>query len=221
MYNGTGASVTPSLLIGTPAASDDFTTVTNRLTQSLQACADAAWTTVSHTVDVSSYTDLANGMEIGLQFPSGSVVAGDTVRITEAQVTATNGMVGFSRPGTGVELTDCQRYYWRWQSVDGNEVIGLPGVSTSTNHTYFFGIQLPVPMRVVPLISSSGLVAFRTGWGYYPLNDRAPSSGGWSSNVTLAPSLTRVSGTWGSEYPVFLAIQAPVAGKYLDADAEL
>jgi hypothetical protein len=83
VYNGSGAAFQPSLLIGTPAATNDFTTVTNRLTQTLQSCANAAWTLVSHTVDISAYTNLANGLQVELQIPSGSLVSGDTVRVME------------------------------------------------------------------------------------------------------------------------------------------
>jgi hypothetical protein len=83
VYNGSGASFQPTLFLGTPAGTDDFTTVTNRLSQTLQSCANAAWTLVSHTVDISGYTNLANGLQCDLQIPSGSMVAGDTVRIME------------------------------------------------------------------------------------------------------------------------------------------
>jgi hypothetical protein len=83
VYNGSGASFQPSLLLSTPSASDDWTTSTNRLTQTLQSCANAAWTLVSHTVDISAYTNIANGLEAVLQIPSGSMVSGDTNRIME------------------------------------------------------------------------------------------------------------------------------------------
>jgi len=154
VYNGTGASLTPSLLIGTPAASDVFTTVSNQLTQSLQACADAAWTTVSHTVDISSYTNLMNGIEIALQFPSGSVVAGDTIRITEARVTATNGVVGVSKSDPLVDRTACEWYYWRRGGQATYQTIATGGIAGTATTGRF---SMPFSMRKQPQFSYANL----------------------------------------------------------------
>lgn len=111
VHNVTGAAFTPSLLLGTPAAADDFTTVTNRLTQVLASCPDNAWTTVSHTVDISAYTNLDNGLEVELRIPSGSMVAGDIVRITECQVRVSSLLVPFQPEPMAVALARCLRFY--------------------------------------------------------------------------------------------------------------
>jgi hypothetical protein len=111
VYNGSGASFQPSLLLGTPGAADDFTTVTNRLTQTLQACADAAWTLVSHTVDISAYTNLANGLQVEIQIPSGSLVSGDTVRIMEPMLCPAGQVSIFEvEPVTETE-SRCERFF--------------------------------------------------------------------------------------------------------------
>lgn len=111
VHNVTGAAFTPSLLLGTPAAADDFTTVTNRLTQVLASCPNAAWTTVSHTVDISLYTNIDNGLEVKLRLPSGVLVAGDVVRVTEAQVRAASAFVAFEPEPIQLALDRCFRFF--------------------------------------------------------------------------------------------------------------
>lgn len=111
VYNGSGASFQPSLLLGTPGAADDFTTVTNRLTQTLQSCGDAAWTLVSHTVDISAYTNLANGLQVELQIPSGSLVSGDTIRIMEPMLCAAGQVSTFEVEPVPETESRCERFF--------------------------------------------------------------------------------------------------------------
>lgn len=151
VYNGSGAQFTPNLLIGTPAATDDFTTVTNRLTQSLQACADAAWTLVSHTVDISGYTNLANGLQVEFQVPSGSLVSGDTVRFAEPQLKAQATVSPLFVEPMPINETRCERFYEKvqypsyWLSGVGAGVVALygPMISFKTRKRVAGTVTLP------------------------------------------------------------------------------
>lgn len=110
IYNNTGADFTPSLLLGTPAAADNFTTVTNRLTQVLGNCVNGAWSQVSHTVDISAFTNIDNGLQIDLRIPSGSLnSAAKDVRITEAMCSAGSVIGEFQRNATNWD--DCQSFW--------------------------------------------------------------------------------------------------------------
>ncbi|MCK1493473.1 hypothetical protein IVB14_24370 [Bradyrhizobium sp. 180] len=112
VLNNTGGAFTPTLLLGTPAAVDDFTTVANRLTQALQSCANGAWTQVSYTVDISGYTNLANGLEVVLQIPSGSMNSGaKSVQIAEAQLAPRSGVTNFMAEKREHTLLNCFRHY--------------------------------------------------------------------------------------------------------------
>lgn len=142
VYNGSGASFTPNLLLGTPGAEDNFGTVTNRLTQALQSCDDAAWTRVEHSVDISGYTDIDNGLQVELQLPSGSLVAGDTVRVTEAQIEPGLARTPFEGRGIADEFLRCQRYF----QVLGRGMAG--GVAAGTKAT--FHAVLATVMRAAP-----------------------------------------------------------------------
>lgn len=73
IYNETGAAFTPLLRINSADAIDDFGTTTNRYSQNLQECGNAAWTEVSKTLDLSALTDIGNGIEVVVQVPSGSL----------------------------------------------------------------------------------------------------------------------------------------------------
>jgi len=111
VYNGSGASFQPSLLVYTPATADSWGSPTVRLTQTLQSCPDGAWTQVSHTVDISAYTNLANGVTIELRIPSGSMVSGDTVRIMEPMLCPADTVTDFDfEPITETERA-CERFF--------------------------------------------------------------------------------------------------------------
>ncbi len=111
VYNGSGSAFTPNLRVGTPSAADDFTTVTNRLDQALQSCADGEWTRVYHVFDPSAYTNIANGMEVCLRVPSGSLVAGDTVRISQFDLRPGAALAPYIAPDRDLELLRALRYF--------------------------------------------------------------------------------------------------------------
>lgn len=150
--NDSGAAYTPTLRVGTPGAVDDFTTVTNRLSQSLQSCADAAWTLVHHVFDPSAYTNVANGMEVCLRIPSGSSVSGDTNRIAQFEVKPGTQLASFIPPDPYDELWRVLQYCWA--PVGDN--LGLAATAALLEHgVYLF----PRPMRTTPTISSATFAA--------------------------------------------------------------
>jgi hypothetical protein len=151
VYNDTGAAVTPDLVVRTPSASDDWSTSTARLTQSLQSCADAAWTRVSHTFDPSAYTNIGNGIELALVF-SGTLNSGtEDVIITAAQLEPGNVITPFQARDLGLETLIIQRYLVSLpQSGGGTGYVGNgTGISTTAAR---IGIPLPQTMRAAPSV---------------------------------------------------------------------
>jgi hypothetical protein len=151
--NQSGAAFAPVLIITTPTAADNWTASNSAaLTQTLQSCPDSQWTQVSHTFDTSGYTDIANGMEIALQIPSGSLVAGDTVRVTQVQLVAGSTASDFQPRPMSQELTLCQRYY----QIAPRIPRGLGGKSGNVRFIQGFNATLPVTMRATPSATHSG-----------------------------------------------------------------
>lgn len=149
IWNGSGADFTSSLLLGTPAASDNFTTVTNRLTQSLQTCTNNAWTTVTHTVDVSGYTNIDNGLQVEIQLPSPALSTGSkTVNIAEISV---GPGTAFSPLPVSLDLMRCQRFF---NNNFGDAVYFMFSAPGAT-YAHHFTLQWPVPMRTTPTITFS------------------------------------------------------------------
>lgn len=172
--NDSGAAFTPSLLLGTPGAADDFTTVTNRLTQTLQSCADAAYTLVQHTVDISGYTNIDNGLQVTYRAPSGAVVASDTWGLFEPQIMEGSVVTPFEALPKGLVFTLCRRYF-RSSFPDGTKpadnVINtgvLTGVLTATTNMEA-RIQWSDPMRAAPTFTAyCGTDSVSAGqWSYY------------------------------------------------------
>jgi hypothetical protein len=111
VYNNSGASFTPTLIVRTPSAADTWTTNTARLTQVLGTCANAAWTQVSYSFDPSAYTDIDNGMEVCLQIPAGSLVAGDTVYLAQMDLRIGAAVGVYELLPYGLTLDLCRYYY--------------------------------------------------------------------------------------------------------------
>lgn len=158
--NDTGAAFTPNLRVGTPAAADDFTTVTNRLDVALQLCADAAWTFVYGTFDPSGYTNIANGMEVALRVPTGVLVATKTAKVSQWSLRPGQRPMGFIPPDPALELWRSQRYSRTFGGTLAAEVAGFGFVlATATSATA--GIPLSPPMRILPTATLSAA----SDWG--------------------------------------------------------
>lgn len=154
--NVSGSAYTPNLRVGTPASADDFTTVTNRLDQALQSCADSAWTHVYAIFDPTAYTNIDNGLEIALRIPSGSSVAGDTNYVAQFDVRPWASLAAlppYIPPDPDEDLLKALRY----TRVFGGETTVDPvgsGLANSTTAARAFTPLTP-PMRVAPTLGVS------------------------------------------------------------------
>lgn len=154
--NDTGGAFSPNLLIGTPGAADDFTTVTNRLTQALQSCADAAWTTVSHSIDISGYTNLDNGIQIEIEIPSGSLNGtGKSVKIAEVEFREGSAAGTFSPVPYAVELVRCQRFI-ETATVHFSTVSGA-----QASRAFGWTVPFKTSKRAAPTMTLSGSTTLR------------------------------------------------------------
>lgn len=171
VYNGTGAAFTPTLLLGTPAAVDDFTTVTNRLTQVLQSCANGQFTQVSFSVDISDYTNIDNGLQVELQFPSGLLVATKDVKLTELMLQLGSVPTIFERPPLSVTYNLCLPYYQKSFPLDTAPAQGAGMAGTVVTVTASTGagsgsesIRFNPPMRSTPTITTYTPTVGGNGW---------------------------------------------------------
>lgn len=160
--NLTGAAYTPTLLLGTPGGLDDFTTVTNRLTQVLASCADNAWTQVSHTVDISAYTNINNGLQVEIQIPSGSSVASDENYFTELQLAPSSVVTPFDGLTFESERDRCMHFYQK-SFPYGTAPAQNAGVSGALSWINILGgavgggsqsMQFALPMRASPTVTT-------------------------------------------------------------------
>lgn len=110
--NETAASLALQLRLGTPAAADDFTTVTNRLGQTMTSIASGTTQRISYTVDISGYTNIDNGLELVFRVPAGSLSSsGKSLTITEVQIDRASAFNYFRFRPFQDELLRCQRFY--------------------------------------------------------------------------------------------------------------
>lgn len=159
IYNGTGADFTPKLFVATPSVADNWTTSTVRngggSGEDLQSCADSAWTQVIWTADISSYTDINNGIEFKLQIPSGSLVASDVVRLAEINLVPGGVATPFVARPVCMEFAFCQRYFWKTflysvvpaQNAGNYGAIRFPAITAGTTNQRSPTMTFPVIMR--------------------------------------------------------------------------
>lgn len=133
VHNVTGAAFVPNLRIGTPSAADNFASVTNRLNQALQSCADNAWTEVYHVFDPSAYTNIANGLEVCLRVPSGSLVLGDVVRIAQFDLRTGTQRMPYLPPDPDLDALRCLPYYQRFTAAGSASTVFGTGYAFTTN----------------------------------------------------------------------------------------
>lgn len=173
LFTGTGGPFTPNLIVGTPGAVDDFTTVTNRQTTVLGSCATGVWSKLSLVFNPSAFTNIANGMEAALQFPSGMLVSGNTVNVAQFSVKPANRVLAYTPPDPDQTLSDCQQYYWKTFAQNqpavqnsGVAANALIMVSASTSNGV---INIPVsfPRRMVkaPTMTAYCPYAANSNWG--------------------------------------------------------
>lgn len=155
--NDTGGAFTPSLIVRTPAAEDDWTTPTDRVTQVLGSCADAAWTLVSYSFDASGLTNVANGIEFCLQIPSGSLVAGKTVRICQVDVREGTAVGTFEALPYPLELDRCRYYYEQLDGWSSGAMLQVCSTRTGTAADMAFPYAMK---RIAPTVTVSSTAHF-------------------------------------------------------------
>jgi hypothetical protein len=176
VYNGSGTAFTPTLFVSTPSAADNWSSSTVRngggSGEALQECADSAWTLVVWTADISAYTNIDNGVEFRLRIPSGSLVAGDVVRLAEINLVPGGVATPFVARPIGLELMLCQRYYWKSFPLD---VPPAQATGDPTGVIVAFGaaavaystagwVDFPVPMRATPTVTTYNPYQANANW---------------------------------------------------------
>lgn len=222
--NETGASLVISLRLGTPGAADDFTTVTNRLAQSLTSIGSGSTARVTHTVDISGYTNIDNGLEVCFRMPAGSLnSAAKSVTITEVQIDRASTFSYFRFRPFQDEYARCLRYYQKtfaydvapeqnWEGAGSGIPAGCLIMSGSSytpsggNPNCGVSWLLPQPMRATPTVTT-----------YNPRAAAATAvqaDGSGNVTLTVAASTTVVnfsgdcSGLGGGGQPLVFGAQA-------------
>jgi hypothetical protein len=218
--NESGAAFTPNLRVGTPAAVDNFTTVTNRLDQPLQSCPDAAWTRVFHVFDPSGYTNVNNGLDVALRVPSGSLVAADIVRIAQFGLLPYPAVLPYAPLDPDLERLRAARYFERLE-FGATTIVALLAFSADTVGRGF--LTWPVPKRTAPTVTFSTPMSdwgVRTpSFGADNTPDGIASSGG-TSRDRAGISTSRAAG-FGGYVAGDAGILRAVNATYTDINARL
>jgi hypothetical protein len=180
IYNSTGASFTPSLIVTAPTAADNYASTTSVLASTpLQPCPNGAWTQVAYT-----FANPLQATLLGLQvtFDFGTALAGASryIEITEADIRSTPGVsIGLNnnppvpemRPFP-VEMVFCQRYFEKsYDYANGpGTVTSASAAYNSANYlnggaqpTYMNTIGFKVMKRATPTIT---MISYNGSYGY-------------------------------------------------------
>jgi hypothetical protein len=184
IYNDTGSSFTPKLRLNTPSAADDYTTNTNYLDATLQACPSGAWTQVSTTFTGSSYANSTNGIELVLRIPDGSLSStGKSVKITQLQCEPGSVVTAQEPRLITFELILCQRYALKLE----NQVVGFAADATNLPNK---GIMTyPTTMRAKPVFDGNNSTTADTTNDFYTATAGSvgtPVISGYAAEVIFA-----------------------------------
>lgn len=158
LYNDSGASFTPTLRVDTPATADVWTTPTNRLSSTLQACPNAAWTLLLTVFDPSAFTNIDNGLAVYVRVPSGSLTAGKSVYFGQMSLRPGVGAVPYLAPDPEVERLRSLPYYRKSYSegvaLQTNTSVGLAGTGAhaSGGANWYITTPFSLPMWKIPTV---------------------------------------------------------------------
>jgi hypothetical protein len=157
--NNTGGTITPTLALNVPTATNNYASVTAALSATnLQPIANGVTSIVAYTFAVTSAYAYQNGMEVIFDFAA-SVGSGTNVEITNTDCSATPYTgVGlnanpplFKSKNISLEISSCSRYCFKNSATGGLPGgCNLVGTVTNTGVALFF-LPFSGPLFVGPL----------------------------------------------------------------------
>jgi hypothetical protein len=103
------------------------------------------------------------GNQVALALTPAATVSGQVFELFNVGLYADPALTGrappFEVPDLGSELLKCQRYFWRWSSIESNFTVWAAG-SYFTTTGCLSVVYHPVPMRAAPIINSSAASTF-------------------------------------------------------------
>ena len=191
VYNGTGASITPTLATRYAGSTDTWTSPVADLTATnLQPCANGAWTIVAYTFTANA--GAVNGYEVKIDFGNNFSSNSKYVQVAAAELRVTPGIsAGLNAsppvpelPNVVMELARNARYY---QTTFDNAV--APGTATragmvggliiAAGLNLTFSVPLITPMRTSPTVLTWDGAGTANKSSYY-------SSGTWTDGNVQA-----------------------------------
>jgi hypothetical protein len=168
-----------------------------------------------YSVTFTATAEFANGIKLNFyrsNFTSGNMVV-RYVQLEEGSIATP-----FEQRPIGLELSLCQRYYWRNTSEVSAAVMALGCVIATASANYF--VQHPVKMRASPTIDASSGFGGTNGLGIIKPLSGPPTVSAASSNSTATYLIaTNSLNDWVAGQPT--ALVAGSVGGYLGFSAEL
>ena len=208
IYNDTGSSFTPKLVVNRPGAADDYTTTINLRDHTLQSCPSGAWTQVSYTLASSAGNEVW-GLEVVLQIPNGALsTSGKSVKITQLQCEPGSVVTAQEPRLITHELILCQRYALALRGNAG-QVVGFAG--DATNLTNKGILTYPTTMRAKPVFNTSNTDTADTVIDYFTATTGLPGTpliSGFAADVIFACANAAVNWTIGAQININCVLTA-------------
>jgi len=179
IYNGTGAALTPTLIVSHATSQDNFGSLTQDLSVNLQSCPNGIWTQIYYTFTAS--VSALNGLEVSFNFGNVFGSSSNYVQLTECDIRQTAGVpTGLNTflPPTPelrpipMEWEFCRRYY-RKTTAEG----GITALSTTAQ----FWVKWE-GMRATPSLSLTGALTIAVVTSNYTQSSANISYGGGAHN---------------------------------------
>jgi hypothetical protein len=149
--SSTGA-ISPSIVLYSPTAKDNFSALTSLGGASLQSCPVGTWTTCAWTSPSAGYNTL-NGLEIDIAFTGGFGSTSQYMQLADADLRWTQNLpagLNANPPPAEIrllsrELADCQRYFYQLTGAQVSTPFGFGFADSATLALVW--VQFPVTMR--------------------------------------------------------------------------
>jgi len=168
-----------------------------------------------HTMPTNMNTGVTDNIQFHPIFTPVTLATNDYCEFALPQMELGSEPTPFEHRSYGEELAKCQRYYFRLHNPSGFSYVTM-GLSRTGAAALGFMIPYPVTMRAIPSVSINAIDIEPPPGGSYAVNN---SFGSYGSTHNTGMVLTKSTGTWGVERPVFMLLRDSTS--YVIADAEL
>ena len=219
-WDGTADTLTDDIVSAWGSEGTDPTLATNYTYENTPANLNLTTSYATYTTTATIDTSGAKNVVVFIWSDVTTTSAGEFLYVTDVQLEKSPSNTPFERKSYGRQLADCERYYWKWQTV-ASETFGK-GLWFNGDNYIDTHLKFPTTMRSIPTVSTN------SGTNYFSITHGASSTIYLTDLSPRLPSRYSVElfanssdGATGGSTNRADTIRSNSASAYIQGDAEL